>query len=67
MEALTDHTSVSDIQGALTVTVIGEYFELWDLLSDIVLQPGFKGSHTWKSRPLDSIWLGRPIEVFPGS
>jgi len=43
-QALTNQTWVSDIQGALTVGVIVEYFQLWDLY-DFELQPEMEDSH----------------------
>jgi hypothetical protein len=42
IEALTDHSWISDIQGALTVVVIMEFLKLWDLLSEVALHPGVK-------------------------
>ena len=40
LEALTGQVWISDIQGALTVIVISECILLWDLLSEVALQPG---------------------------
>lgn len=37
-QAVTNRVWVSDITGALTVGVILEYLQLWDLLQGIVLQ-----------------------------
>lgn len=48
IEALTDHSWISDIQGALTVVVIMEFLKLWDLLSEVALHPGVKDSRVWR-------------------
>jgi hypothetical protein len=40
LEALSNRKWISDIKGALSVGVIVEYSNLWELLSEIVLQPG---------------------------
>jgi hypothetical protein len=47
-DALTDMRWVSDIRGALTVAVLDEYLELWDMLSEVVLQPNVAETHTWR-------------------
>jgi hypothetical protein len=39
-EALLNRRWISDIKGALTVEVLVEYIQLWDILSDVVLQQG---------------------------
>lgn len=46
-EALTNLRWVSDIRGALSVEVLAEYLGLWDLMSDVVLQPGIEDTHIW--------------------
>ena len=45
-EALSGHTWITDIQGGLTVESISVFilFYLWDILSEIVLQPDVKDS-----------------------
>ena len=48
-EALTDQAWITDIQGATSVHAILEYLELWDILSDVVLQPDVKDTHIWRS------------------
>lgn len=48
-EALTDRTWISDIQGALTVGVIVEYLQLWDLLYGLELQPDVDDKHIWRA------------------
>jgi hypothetical protein len=67
-QALTNRTWISDIQGALTVGVIVEYFQLWDLLYDFELQPEVVDSHTWKlsnsaqysaKSAYDSLFMGK--------
>jgi hypothetical protein len=44
-DALTDLHWVADICEALTVDVLAEYLELWDLLSEVVLQPNVDDTH----------------------
>lgn len=44
-EALTNNIWISDIQGALTVGVIIEYLHLWNILSNIHLQPEVEDRH----------------------
>lgn len=50
LEALTGQVWISDIQGALTVIVISECILLWDLLSEVALQPGAEDSNFHISR-----------------
>jgi hypothetical protein len=47
-EAFTNHAWSSDIQGARTVGVITDFFLLWDLLSDLELQPEVQDRHIWR-------------------
>jgi hypothetical protein len=47
-EALTDHSWVMDIYGALTFGVINEFLSLWYLLSEVVLQPRIDDCHVWR-------------------
>jgi hypothetical protein len=42
---LTQQSWISDIQGTLNVTI--EFLDLWDLLSEVELQPEVEDSHTW--------------------
>jgi hypothetical protein len=58
-EALTDHSRVSDIQGALTASAISEFLVLWDLLSEVSLQPDVEDTHIWRFSLL------RPIRPRP--
>ena len=46
-EALLDLTWVSDIRGALGWLGLVEYLELWDVLTDVVLQDT-EDIHHWK-------------------
>jgi hypothetical protein len=47
-EALTEGRWVADIRGsALTVVVLIEYLDLWDLLIEVELKPEAEDSHTW--------------------
>jgi hypothetical protein len=47
-EALTEMKWVQDIRGATTVPVLIEFFKLWDLLSDLTLQPEVDDAHIWQ-------------------
>jgi len=47
-DALDNRKWVSDIRGALTVTVLIEYIHLWELLSTVVLQQDVEDSHVWQ-------------------
>jgi hypothetical protein len=47
-DGLTDMRWVSDIRGALTVPVLAEYLELWDLLTEVALQPNVADTHIWR-------------------
>jgi hypothetical protein len=44
-EAMTDMRWVQDVRRATTVPFMAEYFRLWDLLSEVVLQPDVDDSH----------------------
>jgi hypothetical protein len=44
-EALTNRKWISDIIGALSVGAIVDYLQLWDLLSEVVLQPEVEDNH----------------------
>lgn len=35
-------------RGALTVIVLSEYLDLWDLLSEVRLQPSIEDTHIWQ-------------------
>ncbi|WVZ85337.1 hypothetical protein U9M48_032277 [Paspalum notatum var. saurae] len=47
-EAATDLRWVQDIRGAITVPVLAEFFKIWDLLSNLVLQPEIEDTHRWQ-------------------
>ena len=47
-EALTDSRWIQYIQRAITVAVLTKYLRLWDLLSEVVLQPDRENSHIWQ-------------------
>jgi hypothetical protein len=47
-DATTDLRWVGDIRGALTVTVLAEYLGVWELTSQLVLQPEVEDSHIWR-------------------
>jgi hypothetical protein len=47
-EALTNYAWILDIHGALTVRVLVEYLQLWDILYDFQLQPDSEDKHIWR-------------------
>jgi hypothetical protein len=47
-EAFTNHDWVADIQGALTLDIITEYIQLWNLVHGFQLQPEVHDSHYWR-------------------
>lgn len=47
-EALTDGRWVSDLRGAHSVAFLTEYFNLWELLANVVLQLDVEDSHIWQ-------------------
>jgi hypothetical protein len=46
-EALLNRRWISDIKGALFVGVLVDYLQLWNLLSEIVLQPTIEDKHVF--------------------
>jgi len=46
LEALTDKTWIGD-QGALSVGVLAEFLNLWDILPLVILQPQLEDKHNW--------------------
>jgi hypothetical protein len=47
-EALCANKWVSDIRGAITVGVMVEYLQLWEVLLNVELQPGHQDTHFWR-------------------
>lgn len=47
-KALTNTRWVTDIRGSLTLAVLTEYLDSWDLLAEVNLQPEVNDSHTWQ-------------------
>jgi hypothetical protein len=47
-QGLQNPRRVSDIRGALTVQVIVEYLQLWNLVDNLVLHQGTPYQHTWR-------------------
>jgi hypothetical protein len=47
-ESLVNNVWVSDIQGGLPVAVLVDYLRLWDILTNIQLQPGIEDRHIWR-------------------
>jgi hypothetical protein len=47
LEALSNRKWISGIKGAMSVEVIVEYLNLWELLSEIVLQPEVEDKHVF--------------------
>jgi hypothetical protein len=47
-EGLTNCQWVSDIRGGLSVTVLVEYLQLWNLVDGVVLQPDIADQHIWR-------------------
>jgi len=47
-DAFSGRRWISDIKGALSVPVLIEYLHLWELLSNVELQPEVEDTHIWK-------------------
>jgi hypothetical protein len=47
-EALTNDSWLEDIQSYYSVAVLSEYLDVWDLLQEVVLQPGVEDVHKWR-------------------
>jgi hypothetical protein len=45
---LTENRWALDIQGTITVGVLVEYLQLWEVLQIVELQPGVQDSHFWR-------------------
>jgi hypothetical protein len=50
-EAITDRKWISDIKGPLTVGVLTEYLQLWDMISGWQLQSGVENRHVFTIAP----------------
>ena len=48
LEALTNRSWISDIQGALSVGALVDYVNLWDMLDSVELQPGTEDRHFFR-------------------
>ena len=48
LDALTNQTWISDIQGALTVGVISEYLALWDIVTSVQLRREVNDTHFFR-------------------
>jgi len=53
-QALQNRGWVRDIRGALTVQVLMEYLQVWDLLDGVILQQGVPDQFRWKLNQLGS-------------
>jgi hypothetical protein len=47
-EALLNRRWISDFRGALSMPVLLDFFQLYQLLEDVVLQPRAPDSHLWR-------------------
>jgi hypothetical protein len=47
-ETLTENRWALDIPGAITVGVLVEYLQLWEVLQIVELQPGVQDNHFWR-------------------
>jgi len=47
-DSLNNRAWVSDIRGALTVQILIEYIYLWEMLSNVELQPDVEDTHIWQ-------------------
>jgi hypothetical protein len=47
LDVVSDMRWVSDIKGAFTVDVLAEYLGVWDMISQLVLQPEVQNTHIW--------------------
>jgi hypothetical protein len=52
LEALSNHSWISDIQGTLTVGVITDYLSLWDLIHSIQLRQYVADTHVFVLLPM---------------
>ncbi|WVZ54502.1 hypothetical protein U9M48_005288, partial [Paspalum notatum var. saurae] len=47
-QALTNRRWVKDIRGALTVQVLVEYVKVWEMVDDVILEPGVPDHFRWR-------------------
>jgi hypothetical protein len=47
-QAFQNHAWTADIQGVVTIEIIVEYIQLWELLLDIQLQTEVEDTHFWR-------------------
>jgi hypothetical protein len=43
-----NHVWIADVQGVVTIKIIVEYIQLWELLLDIQLKPEVEDTHFWR-------------------
>jgi hypothetical protein len=67
-EAIVSTKWISDIKGALSVGVLTDYLQLWDLISAIELQPEVEDKHIFSIAPNGAYSAKSTYEgLFPGS
>jgi hypothetical protein len=54
-DALINLTWISDFHGALSISIIAEYLELFQELDQVVLQLGVSDKHIWRLSPTGKI------------
>ena len=64
-DALTAARWITDIKGALTLEVLAEYLELWEVLSNFSLQTEVDDVHVWQFLLLVSTLLNQLMKLYP--